>query len=148
MGDKLNTNKLALVLAIALISLFGIVSIHLILDSPVRTIQHTTYTQTTFDIPSEKIKIPYQKDSENTVGVLIKTDNLDSVSETLTRKGTTSKKHKIGNVIAANIPENELEALAEDSSVEEILPNRVVRAFGVPEADAINAPIAWNAGLT
>ena len=96
--------------------------------------------------PNDKVKFSVDSGSDGKIDVLIKTNDLDKAYAAASSKGT-AKKHKVGHVISAEIPENQLDSLANDNSISEILPNRVVKAFSI-EVSETNAETFWNQGFT
>ncbi len=101
--------------------------------------------------PASKIKlVSYEHDSDAPIGVLINVDadKMDSVSKLLKSKGASVSKHKVGHVIAASIPENQIDAIAAEQDVLQILPNRPVQAFSVDETAQTNVQTLWDQDIT
>ncbi len=141
-------------LAISLIGLFGFLSSLIVLESyetpfkeqrVQKIVSLNDNAQKTYTI-EPKIKVDYNKDSDKEIGVLLKVDekNLDRAARTVSK----SRKHKVGNVIAANVPQNIIDELAGNDIIEQILPNRIVTAFEIDEVYETNADVFWNSGYT
>src|SRR3989344_6345179 len=113
--------------------LFGILSLLLIVShQKYPVVSYSTKDAASLEPQIKKIMIEsYEKDSSESIGVLITTDNLDSASKVIKSKGGSSNKHKVGKVITATIPQDQIDSLAEDDSITQILPNRPVKAFSV-----------------
>lgn len=140
MGDKLKTNLLVISLISCIVLLLGSISAIYFIDSkPIFVVE----TENTVSSP-ETSQINLQTEQ---TGVLIKTDNLDSVVEQLTSKGVSARKHKAGRVIAANVPNQILEELEQDTNIQ-ILPNRMVQAFSVDGIEQINLESFSSEGIT
>lgn len=105
--------------------------------------------QQTFSVSDEKIKLDsYQSNSDEKIGVLITTNNVDETAKLLESKGATTHKHKVGHVVAASISQNQIDSLADEDSIEQVLPNRVVQAFEINEVSETGAENFWNNEIT
>ncbi|MBS3115712.1 S8 family serine peptidase, partial [Candidatus Woesearchaeota archaeon] len=129
--------------------LFGILSLLLIVShQKYPVVSYSTKDAASLEPQIKKIIIEsYEKDSSESIGVLITTDNLDSASKIIKSKGGSSNKHKVGKVITATIPQDQIDSLAEDDSITQILPNRPVKAFSVDVSET-GAETFWNSGIT
>ncbi|MFH1256801.1 MAG: S8 family serine peptidase [Candidatus Diapherotrites archaeon] len=72
--------------------------------------------------------------------------SVDSVTNSL--RGTVKERYAIGRVVVAEIGLDKLNSLAANSAVKAIYPNEEVRATLDFAAPQINAPTAWENGLT
>ena len=76
-----------------------------------------------------------------------KEDDIDEIADLIKKEGgVITGKHRIGDVITANIPANKINEIAKTRSVKRISPNRVYRALLKDSVPQINAPVMWGKG--
>lgn len=98
---------------------------------------------------TEKIKLEsYQANSDEKINVLITADDIETANNVLKSKGATTHKHNVGHVISADIPQNQIDSLADEDAIEQVLPNRAVQAFEINEVSETGAESFWNLGIT
>ncbi len=132
-------------LVLCLLLLFGAVFVLFSMDHKYPTYQNT---QEIVSLSQDsKAKLTYEINSDQMLGVLLKTNNPDEAEKVLRSKGATTSRHNIGRVIAANIPQNQISSLENENSIQAILPNRVVKAFSIDEVSQTNPENFWNSGF-
>jgi subtilisin family serine protease len=106
------------------------------------------------DVTKQKIhmelRAQIQENPKENITILVqlkKEEDLDKIAGLIEKEGgVVIGKHKIGDVVTANIPANKIEAIAKDYSVKSISPNRVYRALLADSVPQINAPVMWSNG--
>ena len=144
--EKRRRDFIILLLAVASITalLFGASAYSFIEDDKnegVSNSKHKIHPELQIQIrerPKENITILVQ---------LKKEEDLDKIAGLIEKEGgVVTGKHKVGDVVTANIPANKIEEIARDYSVKSISPNRVYRALLQDSVPQINAPAMWSNG--
>ena len=136
MGDNLKLNYiLASLILVLFVSISGLLIVN---KSETRTVYYNT--QEIVNLGSSQDIQPVQ----NEVGIIVQADenNIDQITEELRLKGAKVNKFKVGKVITASIPADQVSNLNVD-----VLPNREVQAFSIDTSET-NVESFWNNGFT
>jgi len=155
----LKTSYLSIFFAIAILSLFGALSSLLIIQNhetpnipghTQKVVQLKESTTQTFEIVETEVRVNYQRDSSQEIGVLltVNKENTRKAKRSLKSKGILVAAYDVGSVIAANIPQDQIDILVQEGLINAILPNRQVTAFDIDEVSETGANIFWNLGFT